>query len=543
MLQTNPQVGAVEDNTAALLAAYDRVRDAAELVVAPELAVCGYPPLDLLERSELLAAVDAAIERIALHCAGGPPLLIGAPRPTPWNTGRALQNTALVVHGGEVVFRQSKTLLPNYDVFDEARYFEPAHERRIWLFGERRVAVVICEDLWNDAVINHERPYPVDPVTELCGEQGADVLVCLSASPFHADKQEQREALARRVGERFSVPVAYVNLVGGQDHLLFDGGSFATNAAGETVARAAACVETELIADLNGPADPTALAAICPVEEQIWKALKLGVSDYLRRTGFRDVVIGLSGGIDSAVTAAIAYDALGPEHLLGITMPSRYSSDGSVSDAEALAENCGFPCLNIAIEPAFTAFSTMLADRFEGKAPDVTEENLQARARGVVLMAVSNKERRLVLTTGNKSELAVGYCTLYGDMCGALAVLSDVPKTMVYRLAEWRNAQGAIIPRPSIDKPPSAELAPGQRDDDSLPPYEVLDAIIDAYVVERKTSSEIVALGIEESLVVRILQLIDRNEFKRQQAAVGLRITPRAFGSGRRYPITAKHPQ
>lgn len=539
LVQANPTIGAMRENTAALARAYrDAARAGAELVVCAELAVCGYPAADLLRRPSFLAGCDAAVDALARETVGGPPLIVGAPRPTPWETGKAIQNTAIVLADGAPVFRQSKTLLPTYDVFDEQRYFEPAHERRIWAWNGKRIAVLVCEDLWNDrAFVTDGRPYAVDPVEELCAE-GADLLVCISASPFHVGKQEVRETLARRAAGRYGLPVVYSNQVGAHDELVFDGGSFVVGADGATIGRAPAYEEAVLHVDLDagGPVAPVA-----DENEQIWGALVTGVRDYVRRTGFERVVIGLSGGIDSAVTAAVAVDALGASNVLGVTMPSRFSSTGSVDDSLALARNFGIECRTIAIEPAVTAYDRMLAPSFHGLERDVTEENIQARARGMTLMALSNKERRLVLTTGNKSELAVGYCTLYGDMCGALAVLADVPKTRVYALARWRNRGGEVIPQNTIDKPPSAELAPGQRDDDSLPPYDVLDRIIDAYVVELRTEEEIVAEGFDAADVRRVLRLIDINEYKRRQAAPGLRVTTKAFGGGRRIPIAARH--
>ena len=541
ILQANPTIGAMRDNAATLARQYaEAAALGADLVVTTELAICGYPAADLLTRPRFLEACDEAVDALACATVGGPPLILGTPRATPWETGKPIQNTALVLHDGRVVFRQSKTLLPTYDVFDEQRYFEPAHERHVWHHAGRRIAILVCEDLWNDtAFMEDGRPYAVDPVEELCGD-GADLLVCISASPFHVDKQPVREALAARAATRFGLPVVYSNQVGGQDELLFDGGSFVVDATGRTIARAAANTATCLLVDLDRPT-PAAIAPIAEPEAQVWDALCLGVRDYVRRTGFADVLVGLSGGIDSAVTAAIAVDALGAAHVRGVTMPSVYSSVGSVEDSYALADALGFSCETIAIAPAVDAFTAMLAPAFEGLAPDVTEENVQARARGVTLMALSNKFRALVLTTGNKSELAVGYCTLYGDMCGALAVLADVPKTWVYRLANWRNRNGVVIPQSTIDKPPSAELAPGQRDDDSLPPYEVLDQIIDGYVVELRTETELIADGFDPEVVRRVLRLIDINEYKRRQAAPGLRVTTKAFGGGRRIPIAARH--
>jgi NAD+ synthase (glutamine-hydrolysing) len=541
ILQANPTIGAMRDNARLLAEQYaEAAEQGADLVVASELAVCGYPAADLLTRPRFLQACDDAVDAIAQATVGGPPLVLGAPRATPWATGKPIQNTALVLHDGRVVFRQSKTLLPTYDVFDEQRYFEPAHERHVWHHAGRRVAILVCEDLWNDtAFIEDGRPYAIDPVEELCGD-GADLLICISASPFHVDKQPVREALAARAATRFGLPVVYSNQVGAHDELLFDGGSFIVDASGQTIARAPANEVALLVVDLDRPLGAS-LTPIAEPEAQVWDALRLGVRDYVRRTGFKDVLIGLSGGIDSAVTAAIAADALGPDHVRGVTMPSVFSSTGSVEDSYALANALGIHCETIAIGPAVNAFTQMLAPAFDGRAPDVTEENLQARARGVTLMALSNKFGALVLTTGNKSELAVGYCTLYGDMCGALAILADVPKTWVYRLANWRNRTAPVIPQATIDKPPSAELAPGQRDDDSLPPYEVLDAIIDGYVVELRTEADLVDAGFDADVVRRVLRLIDINEYKRRQAAPGLRVTTKAFGGGRRIPIAAQH--
>ena len=538
LLQTNPTIGALEDNVAELAEAYRAVAAEAELAVAPELAICGYAPRDVLERERFLDAVRGALEDLARHTESGPPLLVGAPIRTPWESGKPAQNAAVLLEGGRVREARAKSLLPTYDVFDERRWFEPAREREVLEVAGARVGVIICEDLWTDDELLGQRPYEVDPVDELA-RAGVDLAVCLSASPFHGGKQRLREHLISRAARRFGAPLVYVNQVGAHDELIFDGQSVAVDAEGHVVARLRAFERESRVVDLDRAAPVGESNA--PLEEMVWGALVLGVRDYVRRTGFTRALIGLSGGIDSAVTAAIACDALGAANVRGVTMPSVYSSEGSVTDAEALADNLGIPCACVPIQPAVDALRGMLAPELPTYASDVTEQNIQARTRGVTLMALSNDTNALVLTTGNKSELAVGYCTLYGDMCGALSVLSDVPKTLVYRLAEWRNREGEVIPRATIDKAPSAELAPGQVDQDTLPPYEVLDAIIEGYVDEARGIDELVeGLGLERALVSRIVGMIDRNEYKRRQAAPGLRVTTKAFGDGRRMPIACR---
>ncbi len=541
LLQLNPTVGAIADNVAALRDGWEQAKaDGAELVVSAELAVCAYAPRDLLDRRPSFdRAVRDGVQALAEATADGPPLVVGAPWQVPDHDGRRLYNAALVLHGGQVQAVCPKTLLPTYDVFDEARWFSPGPGPTVLELAGRRVAVTICEDLWHDAEVFVDAPYDVDPV-ELLRGRDVDLVLNLSASPFRMHKQPLRRRIALRAAATAGAPVVYVNQVGAHDELVFDGRSFVALPDGRCVHEQPAFETAVRVVDIAAPAP--APAPEPPAEAMVWRALVLGVRDYFRRTGFSKAVLGLSGGIDSALTAAVAVEALGADAVLGIALPSRYSSEGSVTDAQALADNLGMQLETVPIEGMFQATQDALAPLFEGLQPDVTEENMQARARGLVLMSVSNKTGRLLLTTGNKSELAVGYCTLYGDMCGALAVISDLPKTLVYRVCRWFNAERGrdVIPHSTLTKPPSAELAPGQRDDDTLPPYDALDAVLEAYVERRMDATSIAALGYDEALVRRVLRMVDVNEYKRRQAAPGLRVTSKAFGMGRRMPIAAR---
>jgi NAD+ synthase (glutamine-hydrolysing) len=553
-------VGDLEGNAARILDAYDRAEEAgADLVAFPELAITGYPPEDLLLRPAFVAQAVETLDKIAART-GRAAAIIGFPEPD-----RDLYNSAAVCAHGRVLGRYRKHLLPNYAVFDEERYFEPwPVDGPLFVVGGVRVAVSICEDAWS----------PSGPVlTQAAG--GAELVVNVNASPYYAGRQRERETMLATRAADASVPVLYVNLVGGQDELVFDGGSMLFDEGGHLVARAPQFTEELMIVDVDvrqafrrraldprGRVRSAALpevpvsdaqlveaewtGAIAPVLDpvrEVYEALVLGTRDYVTKNGFSDVLIGLSGGIDSALVAAVAVDALGPEHVTGVLMPSRYSSEGSVTDAEALVANLGIRSLIVPIEPAHGAFLEMLAEPL-GDDPGVAGENVQSRIRGNVLMTLSNKTGALVLTTGNKSEMAVGYATLYGDMAGGFAVLKDVPKTLVYALCLDRNEHGPreVIPSAVIEKPPSAELRPDQRDTDSLPPYGVLDPIIEGYVEDDKSIGELEADGYDADTVRRIARMIDRNEYKRRQAAPGVRVSPKAFGKDRRLPITNRWP-
>lgn len=552
--QTNPTVGAVKANTVELIACIEQAKQAgAKLVVFPELAVVGYPPKDLLLKPALLEQCVDAVDEIAGHCVGIT-AIVGYPARNPEERGRDLLNAVAVCADGEVVSTHAKTLLPTYDVFDESRYFEPSNQPAVVEIEGVKVGISICEDLWNDAQLFERQLYHLEPVDNLAAA-GAEIMVNCSASPFVLTKHDFRHQLFANAAKRHGLPLLYVNQVGGNDELVFDGNSCAFNARGEVLAHGKDFGTDLVIVDLDEPGgDVEAEVNRREVHEvgmsAVYHALVLGLRDYCRKCGFKQVVLGLSGGIDSAVAACIAVGALGAENVTGITMPSRYSSAGSVSDAEILAERLGIAFHEIAIEGPHGAMEEVLQPLFEGTTPGVAEENIQARLRGLILMSYSNKFNAMLITTGNKSELAVGYCTLYGDMAGGLAVISDVPKTMVYDLAKWMNTDDCElcvdgvgpIPVDTITKPPSAELRPDQKDEDSLPAYEVLDEIIDLYVEREKSVRDIVELtGYEVELVSQMVKLIDRNEYKRKQAAPGIKITGRAFGFGRRMPIAQRY--
>lgn len=533
--QMNTTVGAIAANTDLIIARIAEARQAgAQLVLFPELAISGYPPMDLLDQPHFIDLNLQALQRIR-EATTGITAIVGFIDRNNSNQGKRLFNAAAVLQNQELRSVHYKTLLPTYDVFDEERYFEPAPMVSVIELLGKRVGITICEDLWNDSDFWTHRLYQDDPVEQLA-KQGMELLINISASPFHVGKPALRMQMVQALARKHAVPALYVNQVGGNDSLVFDGHSFCTNAEGEITWLGAGFQEQFTILDLPvaSPPEPVTLAVDMAMIED---ALVLGVRDYLHKSGFRSVVLGLSGGIDSAITAAIAAKALGPDQVLGVAMPSQYSSEGSVTDALALAKNLGIQYQEIPIKPMFDAFGQSLAPAFAGRAEDVTEENLQARIRGNLLMALSNKFGHLLLTTGNKSEMAVGYCTLYGDMCGGLAVISDLPKTWVYALAEHLNREGEVIPRNTIEKPPSAELRPDQKDQDTLPPYEVLDAILQAYIEEQRSASEIVALGYARETVEWVIRRINLNEYKRRQAPPGLKVTRKAFGPGRRYPI------
>jgi len=543
LAQLNTTVGDIQGNEAKILAAYRRgVAAAAELVIVPELALTGYPPRDLLTRRAFVQANLEALQRLA-QATGEVGLLVGFVGDNTRRPGRDATNSAALLAGGRIVATRDKTLLPTYDVFDEDRYFEPASENPPVEFRGRKLGLTICEDVWNDEDFWPERRYRPNPAVTLAND-GAEIILNLSASPWHLHKERTRHALLAGLAKKTGRAVVYCNLAGGNDELVFDGQSVVFNAEGGLIAQAAAFQEDFRVieTDVRGG---TVIPAVSD-EQMIHDALVLGTRDYLHKCGFKSAVLGLSGGIDSAVVAALAVAALGAENVRGLSLPSQFSSQGSLDDARILAANLGIAYDVVPIQPQFLAVKEQLRGVFAGRAEDVTEENIQARLRGVVLMAMSNKFGSLLLTTGNKSELAVGYCTLYGDMCGGLAVISDVPKTMVYRVAEWINDDARsrlgreLIPQDSITKPPSAELRPNQTDQDSLPPYEVLDAILDGYVVRAKSAAELVSEGHPETVVKRILRLIDLSEYKRRQAAPGLKVTTKAFGVGRRFPIAQR---
>lgn len=537
LAQLNTTVGDIAGNEGLVLEAYRRgVEAQVELVLTPELSLTGYPPRDLLLRESFIRANQAALERLAA-AVGEVGLIVGFVGENPVRPGRLLTNAAALLHRGRVVAIRTKTLLPTYDVFDEDRYFEPASENAVIHWEGRRLGLTICEDIWNDAEFGVQRRYRPDPAAALVAS-GAQILINLSASPWQLGKEQRRCALLRSLARRHQVPVVYCNLVGGNDELVFDGRSLAFNSAGGCLGEAAHFSSDFLIVDTEASGD----RPLAPLADEalLHDALVLGMRDYVGKCGFRSVVLGLSGGIDSALVAALAVDALGAENVRGLALPTQFSSAGSIDDARSLAENLGIRFDVVPIQGSFEALKRQMEPLFEGRPEDTAEENLQARLRGVTLMAMSNKFGSLLLTTGNKSELAVGYCTLYGDMCGGLAVISDLPKTWVYRVSRWMNRDREIIPSSSITKAPSAELRPNQTDQDSLPPYEVLDAILEAYVVEDRPAAEIIATGFSEADVRRVVRLIDLSEYKRRQAAPGLKVTSRAFGVGRRQPVAQR---
>jgi len=580
LAQINPTVGDIPGNTSKILDYLERAREAgADLVAFPELATTGYPPEDLLFKKSFLIDNVAAMAKVAAASRGiavvlGYVNIVSLERPSE-EVGPQVTNAAALCYGGKLVDTYHKIFLPNYGVFDEQRYFQKGSECPVYRIGGVDVGVNICEDIW----------YPVGPTTVQC-QAGAELIVNINASPFHAGKRAFRENMIAQRALENGLTVAYVNTVGGQDELVFDGSSIICNTTGGLVARSPAFQEWLLITDLEFPdaaAKPSrtpssaeaaavgtvknvtvsevALNSRAPLAEQpmsdgmdgpeeVYRALVMGTSDYLRKSGFTKALIGLSGGIDSALTATVAVDALGKDNVVGITMPSRYSSEGSISDSKKLAENLGLDLWEVPIEPAHQAFTDMLAERFKGTEANVAEENVQARVRGNVLMTVSNKFGWIVLTTGNKSEMAMGYATLYGDMAGGFAVLKDVPKTTVYELCRWRNRQGRafgtvddVIPAAIIDKPPSAELRDDQLDADSLPAYEILDPVVEAYVEDDLSYQDMVGQGFDPQVVRQVIAAVDRNEYKRRQAPPGVKITHRAFGKDRRLPIVNRYRQ
>jgi NAD+ synthase/NAD+ synthase (glutamine-hydrolysing) len=537
--QINPTIGDFTGNSKKIIeSSRQALAQGAEMILFPELAVCGYPPRDLLEKPAFVERNQKVVNEIA-QAVPQITIVCGFVSPAEGKTGKSVMNSAAVLRQGAVQFVQSKMLLPTYDVFDEMRYFDPAESQKLLPLGGKEFALTICEDAWNDKHFWHRRLYPVDPVDELL-HAGGNMVLNISASPFHLGKRELRRQMLATIARDNKVPVLFVNQVGGNDSLIFDGSSMVIAPDGRIVAQAKSFEEDLVIFDsetMHGDMHDQVAVGI----PSAYAALALGTRDYVRKCGFSKVVIGLSGGIDSALTAAIAVDALGKENVTGIAMPSQYSSEHSIKDARELACKLGIRFEVIAIGDVFSGYRKALEPLFANMPEDVAEENLQSRIRGNILMAFSNKFGALVLTTGNKSEVGVGYCTLYGDMVGGLGVISDVPKTMVYDLSRYVNSLKPVIPQSTIDKPPSAELRPGQKDSDTLPPYEVLDNILEDYVEDYRTAEQIAAdRGYDVRLVRDVIRMIERSEYKRQQAAPGLKITPKAFGLGRRFPIAQK---
>jgi NAD+ synthase (glutamine-hydrolysing) len=552
LAQINPTVGDFAGNTKKILEYAARAEEAgAGLVVFPELAVCGYPPADLLEKASFISGAEQAVGEIAGWTAGAgrPSILCGTVMPAKSRVGKQVRNVAVLLADGKVSFVQQKMLLPFYDVFDEQRYFEAGTEQALTCVGGQPLAITICEDAWNDKGFWPRQMYPVDPVEGLMSQwetrkkelAGTDrIIVNISASPYWQGKPQLRQSMLAAIAKHHCAYVVLVNQVGGNDSLLFDGSSMVIRPDGEVAVRGASFAEDLVVFDTENGKAAVADAAVDGVAE-LWDALVLGTRDYVRKCGFSKALVGLSGGIDSALVAAIAVEALGAENVVGIGMPTEYSSLGSIEDARKLAKNLGIRFELLPIHDVFAQFQHVLQPLFAGTPFGLAEENLQPRIRGTLLMALSNKFGALVLTTGNKSEMSTGYCTLYGDMVGALAVIGDVMKTRVYELSRYVNREKEIIPWATIEKPPSAELRPGQMDTDSLPPYEVLDPILEAYV-ERYCSAEQIAeeQGVDVRLVRSVLQLVERSEYKRQQAAPVLKVTRKSFGMGRRFPIAVK---
>jgi NAD+ synthase (glutamine-hydrolysing) len=525
LAQLNFLVGDIEGNAQLIIEEARANVGKADAIILPELAITGYPPEDLLLRNHFIQRVELAVAHI-LSRVRGIHLVVGYPR----RRDGKLYNVAGVWRDGEVVAEYEKHKLPNYSVFDEKRYFSPGREAVTFALQGVRIGLSVCEDIWE-----------VEPAA-MSRAAGAQLLLNINASPFHIGKAPEREELVQNRARENNFPIIYVNLVGGQDELVFDGGSFVVNAEGQLIERfdffteASVCVELATEDGLQQPS--TMIAPLMSEEERVYQALVTGVRDYVGKNGFNGAIIGLSGGVDSALTLAIAVDALGAEQVEVVMMPSRYTADMSNQDAVAEAQLLEVDYRTISIEPAFNAFLDMLTDEFAGRTVDVTEENIQARCRGIILMAISNKKGRILLTTGNKSEMSVGYATLYGDMAGGFAPIKDVPKNLVYRLCRYRNSLSQVIPQRVLDRAPSAELAPDQKDSDSLPEYPVLDQILERYVEKDQSVMEIVAAGFDESTVLRVIGMVDRNEYKRRQAPPGIKITRRAYGRDRRYPLT-----
>lgn len=534
--QINAVVGDFPGNAKRILAAYrECLEKGADLVVTPEMSLVGYPPRDLVFKSQFVPKCLQALDYLADETKAVP-LLVGYVDFHTGEIGKPYRNAVAWLESGKIRQRFFKTLLPTYDVFDERRYFEPGEVCAPFEWNGKRIGVTICEDIWTEDYL--QRPfYDRDPVAEMCA-RGVDLILNMSASPFHLGKPACRRQMLSDVAKEARVPVVYCNSMGGNDQLVFDGHSVVVDATGEVIAQLSGFTEESRVVDVAAGGEVETLRT--SDAEQLYSALVLGLRDYATKCGFSSVCLGLSGGIDSALTALIAADALGSENVHGLTMPSPYSSSGSVTDSFDLAKNLGIRCDEISISAAFESVKKTMAPLFEGRKEDVTEENMQARLRGLLLMALSNKDNHLLLTTGNKSELAVGYCTIYGDMCGGLAVISDLPKTKVFEVARWINRDQERIPWNTIEKPPSAELRPDQKDQDTLPEYDVLDQILELYVEQHLGAEEIVERGFDETMVRWIQRRVDLNEWKRQQAAPGIRVTSKAFGIGRRMPIAQR---
>jgi len=536
--QINSVVGDFPGNAKRLIAAYrECVDQGAQLVITPELSLVGYPPRDLVFKSNFVPKCLQALDYLAGEIREIPLLVGYVDHHHPRQPGKPFRNAAAWLENGAIRHRVWKTLLPTYDVFDERRYFEPAESSEPIEWNGKRIGITICEDIWTEDYL--EIPfYDRNPVDELAGK-GIDLILNLSASPYHLGKPAQRRSMIGAIARNTKVPVVYCNAIGGQDQLVFDGHSLVVGSNGRTITQFVGFEESCRTIDpfLTTENDEAAEEADA---SQLYRALVLGLRDYAQKSGFTSACLGLSGGIDSALTAAIAADALGRENIHGLTMPSPYSSRGSVDDSFALAKNLGIRCDEVSIRAPFESIKATMHSLFEGKPEDVTEENMQARIRGLLLMALSNKDNHLLLTTGNKSELSVGYCTIYGDMCGGLAVISDLPKTRVYEISRWLNREREIIPWNTIEKAPSAELRPNQKDQDTLPPYDTLDAILELYVEHHLSTDDIISRGFDEPTVRWIQRRVDLNEWKRHQAAPGLRVTTKAFGIGRRMPIVQR---
>jgi NAD+ synthase (glutamine-hydrolysing) len=534
--QINPTVGDLRGNCELIIGAYERLAaGGAELVLTPELSLTGYPPQDLVFKSRFVPENLALLEK--LHAQVGESALLVGFVDRNEERGKPFHNAAALLERGKPIRKTYKSLLPTYDVFDEDRYFEPATRVQPFEVQGKKIGVTICEDIWTDEYL--PRPlYDVEPVRALV-EQGAEIILNLSASPFRLGAPACRLEMIAAQARTYQRPICYCNVVGGSDQLIFDGNSIAVNASGDSIAQLAAFREDEKIVDTNS------IDAIefreAKTEEQLLAALSLGLRDYCRKCNFRSAVVGLSGGVDSAVTAVIAVHALGAENVTGVSMPSPYSSRGSIDDARGLARNLGIKFVEIPIAEAFKVFKAQFKDIFKGLPENETEENMQPRLRAMTLMALSNKFGHLVLSTGNKSELSVGYCTIYGDMAGGLGVISDVPKTTIYEFARWINSKGEIIPTSTIEKAPSAELKPNQKDQDTLPSYEILDQILQLYVEENLSARDIIGRGFDEKTVRWVQRRVDLNEYKREQAAPGLKVTSRAFGMGRKMPIAQRY--
>ena len=538
LIQTNPTIGDFAGNVNHMIDCAEQARKTGcELVVFPELSISGYPPRDYLDHEAFLAAQEEALSNF-IYNTHGIAVLCGAISRHTGSTGKPLHNSAVLFEDGNILFSSHKRLLPTYDVFDEVRYFEPGKTSRTFTFKGLQLGITICEDIFNDGEAFPHPLYEDNPVADLTAAGPVDLLINIAASPYTLGKQELRQEIFSALCRKYSVPLLYVNQVGGQDSVLFDGAGMAINAAGQRCYQATSFQEEILIVDTE---QWQPMEDDLPDEtKNVFQALAMGIRDYVAKCGFSQVLLGLSGGIDSALSCALACEALGVDNVMGVALPSPYSSQGSVDDARALAENLGIRFEIISINDAFASLKQTLAPLFADLPEDVTEQNIQARIRGNLLMAMANKFGRLLLATGNKSEMAVGYCTLYGDMCGALSPLADAPKTLVYKLARYVNRNGELIPWSSIEKPPSAELAPNQTDQDDLPPYDVLDPILQAYLEEHRSIKDIVAMGYDQDIVKDVIRRIRINEYKRQQAALGLKVTSKAFGYGRRYPITEK---